>query len=163
VRVALLLTCVVGIGLSRPSHAAAQFEEPCELTCVGVLGATGFVVATGASIAVGRTTGGLSTVGQGAAVWGASFAAVAGGAVALSGNGARQERAVYAAGIGTLGGALVGLAMETIRADRGEAHVIAGTLIGATLGAVAGGVYGALSYDSDSGGPVPLMSVNIPF
>jgi hypothetical protein len=117
----------------------AQFEAPCELGCAAVLGATSFVAATGISIGVGRISGGLSSIGQGLFMWGASFAAVAGTGIALSGNGGRQERAVYAAGIGTLVGALAGGTLEAARTRGNEAHVISGTLIGAASGALVGG------------------------
>lgn len=158
------LACVAALALARPSPAAAQFTDPCELTCVGVLGATSFVAATGVSIAVGRIGGGMSTVNEGLLAWGASFAALTASAMALSGDGGRQERAVYAAGIGTLGGAVLGLGIEGIRTDGDEPHVLAGTLIGAALGAVAAGAYGALSYhDGGSGEAIPALSVTIPF
>jgi len=160
---ALVLACAVGVALARPSSVTAQFADPCELTCIGTLGATGFVAATGASIAVGRITGGMSTVNQGLFVWGTSFAVFTGGGMALSGNGARQERAVYAAGIGTLTGALMGLTIEAIRTDGDEPRVLAGTLVGAMVGALAGGVYGALSYTGDTRESVPLMSISVPF
>jgi hypothetical protein len=134
-----------------PRPATAQFHEPCGLACIGVLTATSFVTATGAAVAAGRLTGGMSTVSQGLVAWGGAFAAMAGSAMALSGDGFRQERAVYGAGMGMLSGALAGL-------------VLAGTLIGAALGAVAGGVYGAISYDDkEASEPMPLLSIGISF
>jgi hypothetical protein len=97
-------------------------------------------------------------------VWGATFTAVAGGGIVLSGNGARQQRAIYAAGIGTAAGALAGLAFEAARTGGDRPRVLAGTLIGATVGAIAGGVYGALTHDDEGrAGSVPLMSVSIRF
>lgn len=153
-----------GIAFVPATPASAQFDEPCQLTCIGVLGVTSFVAATGASVAAGRITGGMSSVHQGLVVWGGTFAAVAGGGMALSENGERQERAVYAAGIGMVTGALVGLALQAARTDGSEPYLFAGALIGATAGAVVGGVYGALSYEADeSAGSVPLFSVTIPF
>jgi hypothetical protein len=161
-RAALLL--VAAVVLLAPAPATAQFQEPCELACIGVLGATGFIAATGTAVAVGRITGGMSTVNRGLLVWGTSFTAVVGGGMALSGNGNRQERAVYAAGVGTLAGALTGLALEVVRTDGDGPRVLAGALMGAAAGAFVGGVYGALSYDGDDdSGPVPLVTLTIPF
>ena len=146
------------------TRAAAQFEEPCELACIGVLSATSFVTATGAAVAMGRLTGGMSTVNQGLVVWSGTFAAMAGGGMGLSGNGARQERAVYAAGIGLLSGAAAGLAIEALRTGGDEPRMLAGTLIGAALGAIAGGLYGAISYDGEEDSqPIPLLTLSIPF
>jgi len=155
------LAAVALVTASYPTPAAAQFEAPCELACAAVLGATSFVTATGVSIAVGRMTGGLDGVDQGLLLWGASFAATAGGGMALSGNGQRQQRAIYAAGIGTLIGALAGGAAAAAR--RGdEAHLIVGTLVGAAAGAMVGGVVGAFTYDAADGGALPLFTVRLP-
>jgi hypothetical protein len=113
-------------------------------------------------VAAGRLTGGLSTVDQGLMVWGGTFTLFVGGAGALEGDGARQERAVHSAGLGAAGGALAGLAVEAARRGDGP-RMLAGTLIGATVGAVVGGVYGALSHERDgSPDPIPLFSLRIP-
>jgi hypothetical protein len=103
------------------------------------------VAATGTVAALGRLTGGLSTTGQAVGTWGASFALVVGGGVALSGNGERQERAVYAAGIGSGVGAALGLALAAATDASDGSRLLASTLIGAAVGVLAGGVYGALS------------------
>jgi hypothetical protein len=146
-----------------PSDLAAQFAEPCQLTCAAVLGATGFVTATGTAIAVGRVSGGLSTVSQGLWIWGGTLAAVAGGGMALSGDGPRQERAIYAAGIGTVAGALSGLALGAVGARDDPPRMLASTLVGAAVGAVVGGVYGALTHDdAPSSGSVPLFALHLP-
>lgn len=147
----------------RPTVAEAQFSEPCEITCIGVLGAAAFVTATGVAVAHGRISGGMTSANKGVFLWGGSFMAVVGGGMALSGNGARQERAVYAAGVGTLAGALVGLTVETVRTDGDAPRVLAGTLMGAAAGALVGGVYGALSHDDDMAVTVPLLTLALPF
>ena len=160
-----------GIGLSLallaavpPSHATAQLSTPCEATCAVVLGATGFTAATGALVAYGRHTGGVSTLSEGLTVWGTGLAVVLGGGLALSGNGARQERAVYAAGIGALAGGLVGLGVESALEESDGARKVAAALIGAAAGALAGGVYGALSQQEGEGGvQASLLSVRITF
>lgn len=145
-----------------PTPASAQFTDPCELGCIAVLGATSFVTATGVSVAAGRITGGLTSMNSGLLLWGLSFAATAGGGMALSGNGARQERAVYAAGIGTLAGAVAGGLVGT-SLGRDEAHVISGTLVGAAAGALIGGAVGALTWSADEGGgAMPLFSIRLP-
>jgi hypothetical protein len=106
----------------------------------------------------------MSTVNQGLIAWGSTFTAVVGGGMALSGNGHRQERAVFSAGLGMLGGALTGFALESVRTRGDGPRVIAGSLIGASLGAIAAGVYGAVSYDEESvADPVPVLNVSIPF
>lgn len=146
-----------------PTPVAAQLEAPCRLGCAAVLGATSFVTATGISIAAGRMSGGLSSMSQGLFIWGASFAAVAGSGMALSGNGERQERAVYAAGLGTLAGGLLGGTLEAARTGGDEAHVISGALIGAAAGALVGGAVGALTYDGKrTGEAVPMFTLRLP-
>ena len=150
-------------GLAAPQRATAQFQEPCELRCIGVLGVSGFVAATGVSIGVGRVTGGMTTVNQGLIIWGSTITAVVGSGMALAGNGHRQERAVYAAGVGMLAGAATGFLVESLRTRADGPRVLAGVLIGASVGVIAGGVYGALSYDGEAADPVPLMSISIPF
>jgi hypothetical protein len=129
-----------------------------------VLSTTAFVTATGVSVGFGRATGGLNTVNQALLVWGSTFAAVAGGGIALAGDGARQERAVYAAGLGLLAGAVTGLAAEAIRTRGDGPRVVAGTLIAAAAGAIVGGIYGAVSHDpADPSEPVPLLTLSVPF
>lgn len=157
---ASLIGLALGCGCA-PAQASAQFADPCELGCIAVLGATSFVTATGVSVAAGRVTGGLTSMGQGLFLWGLSFAATAGGGMALSGNGERQERAVYAAGLGTLaGGAAGGLLGKALGGD--EAHVISGSLVGAAAGALIGGAVGALTWSGDDGGgAVPLLSLRL--
>lgn len=159
VRVALVAV-TLGLALA-PQPASAQFSEPCEVSCIAVLGATSFVTATGVSVAAGRITGGLTSLGDGLLVWGVSFAATMGGGMALSGSGERQERAVYAAGVGTLAGALGGGLLRTALGGD-EAHVISGILVGAAAGALIGGAVGALTYDAEDEGAVPLFSVRLP-
>lgn len=158
-----MFVVLMSLAVLRPSTATAQFEAPCRLACAGVLGTTAFVTATGVSIAVARATGGLTRVNQGLLVWGSTFTTVLVGGVALSGNGARQERAIYGAGIGSVVGGLAGLGLEALRTRGDGPRVVAGTLIGAASGALIGGVYAALTLDGQDTETVPLLSVNIPF
>jgi hypothetical protein len=160
-------TCLLVMGLfiaHPPSDLEAQFAEPCELACAAILGATGFVAATGTAVAVGRVSGGISSLNQGLWVWGNAFAVVVIGGVVLSGNGERQRRAIYAAGMGTVAGALSGFALEALRVSGDTPRILAGTLIGATAGAVLGGGWGALSHDEDGAqGSIPLFSIGLRF
>jgi len=159
--------CVVLVAVAvgcagTPVPTLAQFSDPCELECIAVLGATSFVTATGVSVAAGRLTGGLTSMSHGLLLWGASFAAAAGGGMALSRSGERQERAVYAAGIGTLVGALAGGLLGTSLGGD-EARVISGTVMGAAAGALIGGVVGALTWsDGETGSTMPLFSIRLP-
>jgi hypothetical protein len=92
-------------------------------------------------------------------VWGSTFVVVAGGGLALAGDGDRQERAVYGAGIGGAVGAALGLAVEAVRTGGDGSHLLSGALIGAGAGVLLGGVYGALSHDGDEDiSAVPLLS-----
>jgi hypothetical protein len=150
--------------LHAPSPVMAQLSDPCQFTCAAVLGTSGFVAATGAAVAVGRGTGGMSTVDQGLWVWSGTFAAVVGGGFALAGDGGRQERAIFTGGVGTATGAVVGLVAEAVRTNGDGPRVLAGALMGAAAGAVIGGLYGALTYDSDATqNPIPLFAVSLSF
>jgi len=151
------------LGLQPPAPAAAQLTSPCEIGCALVLGATGFTVATGALVARGRHTGGVSSTREVMGVWGGTFVVFVGSGVALSGNGERQERAVYAAGIGALAGSLVWLGIESSLSQSNGARRVAASLMGAAVGAVIGGVYGALSHDGTDGGQVALFDVRLRF
>ena len=147
-----------------PTPAEGQLSDPCSVGCGLVLGATSFVVAQGVATAVGRASGGFSTTRQGIVAWGAGFALAAGGGIALSGNGARQERAVHAAGIGTLAGATAGLGLGAIFAESSEGRLSA-ALVGGALGALVGGVVGAATWEPDAAGPgtpVELATVSLP-
>lgn len=162
------LVCVAGVTLSLlllrpPTEVTAQFSEPCELTCAAVLGATGFVAATGTAIALGRLTGGMSTVNQGLWVWGGTFGALVGGGIALSGDGERQHRAIYGAGLGALAGAVAGFTIEALRTRGDEPGVLSGTFIGATTGALLGGVYSALTYSDSAQSSVQLFALRLTF
>ena len=146
-----------------PRPARGQFRAPCEVQCALTLGATAYVAGTSALVAWGRASGGVSTSKEAALVWGTGFAIVAGGGVALGGNGARQERAIYGAGLGTLAGTVAGFAVGLTRSSSlpgtRTARLVAATLIGAGVGALAGGVYGALTHDPASPIPIPLFAV----
>ena len=155
----LTAALLVGAG-ARP--AGAQLSDPCALECGLVLGATGFVFASGVATAVGRMNGGFTTTSSGIVSWTGGFVVALGAGIALAGNGARQERAVYSAGIGAVAGSLVGLAAESLSGDSSRATRVAATLIGAAAGAAAFGVYGALTYDEDEPVPVPLASIRVP-
>ena len=155
---------IVVCGALGPRGAAAQFSDPCGVACALTLGATGVVAATGTVVAIGRLTGGLSTTSGGLLAWGAGFAVVVGAGIALEDDGARQERAVYAAAVGAATGPLVSLAVEALTDGSDGSRILAASLIGAAAGALAGGVYGALSYeDGSAGGSVPLLSMSLPF
>jgi hypothetical protein len=151
--------------LLTPAAGRAQLSDPCGAGCGVVLGATSFVVAQGTATAVGRARGGFSTTTQGIVAWGAGFALAAGGGIALSGNGERQERAVYAAGVGVLAGSLAGLTVGALSGDGGSARRVAATFVGGAIGALAGGVLGAITWDGDASGtgaPVPLTVLSLP-
>ena len=143
--------------------ASAQLSRPCGATCGIVLGATGLTFATGTLVTYTRFTGGVGTPNEALRIFGVSFGAFVGGAVALSGNGERQERAVYSAGLGAVVGSIVWLALESSRGQSTGARRLAATLMGAAAGALAGGVYGALSYDGDPLAPGASFSVSVPF
>lgn len=160
---AVLALAAAVVNAPLPIPVAAQLSSPCELTCGLVLGATGFTTATGALVAWGRTSGGVSNISEVAGVWGGTFLVFVGGGIALSGNGERQERAVYVAGIGALAGSLVGFAVASALDGGDRARKVAGALIGAAAGAVVGGVYGALSQDDEAGGGTPLLQMSVPF
>ncbi len=150
--------------LAAAAPASAQLTAPCAVTCAAVLGATGLTAATGALVAYARHGGRVSTPSEGLTVWGIGLVGFVGSGIALGGNGQRQERAVYAAGIGALAGSLLWLGIESTLAESDGARKIAATLMGAAAGALAGGVYGALSYEAGGGGaPASLLSVRIPF
>jgi hypothetical protein len=151
--------------LAMPAPARAQLSDPCGVECGVVLGAASFVVATGTAAAVGRARGGFSTTSQGIAAWSTGFVVAAGSGIALSGNGSRQERAVYAAGIGVLVGSLAGFAAGTLPDDGTPASRFASTLVGGALGALAGGVVGAATWERDvpnDGASVPLTVISLP-
>jgi hypothetical protein len=150
-RLPLVVWLAMSLGAAASPPAAAQLSTPCELACGLVLGATGSVFATGAVVAVGRGSGGVTRIGQAATTFGVAFAAFVGSGIALGGNGARQERAAYAAGLGSVGGAVLGLAIGSAAAETDGARRLAATMIGAAAGALAGGVLGALTHDGDGG------------
>jgi len=145
--------------------ASAQLSDPCGAACGVVLGATAFTAATGAVVAYARASGGISTAGEGLGIWGAGFATVVGGGIALQGNGARQRRAVYGAGIGAVAGSLLGLGIESTRTSSDDASRLAAALVGATLGTLAGGIYGAVTYPGAEvySEPTPLLAVTLRF
>lgn len=161
----LLLAARVTVALvALPLPASAQLSEPCGVTCGLTLGATGFTFATGALVAYGRQTGGISTIREGLSVWGVGLGAFVAGGVALSGNGGRQERAVYSAGIGTVAGSLLGLTIESLVGESSGARKLAATLTGAAAGALIAGVYGAVSYEREGGAAsAASLGVRIPF
>ena len=137
-----------------------QFTSPCDVRCALVLGGAGYAVGTGTLVAWGRASGGISTYTEAIALWGGGFAVTVGAAMALNGNGARQERAVYGAGLGVLAGSAAGVLVGVARAKGDGAYVVAATLIGAGAGALAGGIYGALSHvDEGSTRQIPLLAV----
>jgi hypothetical protein len=148
------------LGVSAPP-ASGQLSEPCQVTCALVLSAAGFTTATGAAVAVGRWSGGISTVEKGLWIWGTTFAVVVGGGLALGGDGELQERAVYSAGVGALVGAVAGLGIERALSGGDGPRSVAATLVGAAAGALAGGVYGALSH-ANGGTEVALLRARIP-
>jgi hypothetical protein len=152
-----LLTAVPG--------ANAQLSGPCGTACGVVLGATAFTAATGTVVGFARASGGISTPREGLGIWGAGFAAVIGGGVALQGDGHRQRRAVYGAGIGALAGSLLGLGIESTRASSDDASRLAAALIGAAVGTLVGGVYGAVTYPGQEiySEPTPVLALTLRF
>lgn len=155
-----LVLLVVGSALS-PRSATGQFAEPCAVTCGLTLGAVSFVFATGASTAVGRAKGGYTTTRQGITTWSVGFLASAGAGMALSGNGARQERAVYGAALGAVGGSVAGLLVESLGESTGATR-LAAALIGAAVGVVAGGVVGAATLDASGDDGIDPALVSVP-
>ena len=153
---AAALAAALAIG-SPTAPVSAQFSHPCDVPCALVLGASAYTVAMGTVVGYGRMARGYSTRNQPLAIWVTSFAVVAGGGMALSGNGERQERAVYSSGIGALGGGLAGLAVGSTFDERDTSAKLAAVMIGAAAGALAGGIFGALSYDEGDTGPQPAM------
>lgn len=155
---------VAALAMGAPAApASAQFSDPCQFRCALVLGASAYTIAIGTVVGYGRATRGYSTRNIALGIWGTSFAAVAGGGMALSGNGERQERAVYASGLGAMAGALAGFAIGPTFEERDRSGKLAAVLVGAAAGALLGGVYGALSYDSGAGPQPAQMGVSIPF
>ena len=147
-----------------PAPASAQLTVPCEIACTLVLGATGAVAATGATIAWGRVTGGISTGRTAVTVWGTSFALLVGSGVALGGDGERQRRAVYGGAAGAVAGSLAGLVVASCLGGDDGVTAVAAALIGAAAGAWIGGAYGALSHDgSGPADPVPVLSLSVRF
>ncbi len=149
----------------QPASVEAQFSGPCQIRCGLVLGASSYAVGVGALVAWSRHTGGISSASEGTRIWASGVALTLGGGIALSGNGERQQRSVYASGVGLLAGSAAGLIAGSIRSDGDGARTVAVTLIGAGVGALIGGLYGAVSYDGEAGlpstdtPPVPLFSV----
>lgn len=148
-----------------PPAVSGQLSDPCATACGVVLGATAFTAATGTVVAYARASGGISTSAEGLGIWGAGFATVLGGGIALKGNGARQRRAVYGAGIGAVAGSLLGLGIESTRSSSDEASRLAAALVGAALGTLVGGVYGAVTYPGAEvySEPTPLLAVTLRF
>lgn len=160
---ARLLPFVVLIVASAlgPRPVSGQFSDPCAVTCGLTLGVVSFAFATGASTAVGRAKGGYTTTRQGIVTWSVGFLSAAGAGMALSGNGARQERAVYGAALGALGGSVAGLLVESL-GDSNSTTRLAATLIGGAVGVVAGGVIGAATLDTDADGAAEAALISVP-
>ncbi len=152
--------CLLGV---TPLGASAQLTSPCELGCAAVLGATGFTAATGALVARGRSTGGVSSVNEVIGIWGGSFLVFVGSGVALSGNGERQERAVYSAGLGALAGSALWLGIESVLPASNSSRKVAASIMGAAAGAVVGGIYGAVTYERPESRGGATFAVQIPF
>lgn len=139
-------------------QARGQLSEPCRVRCALTLGVSSTALATGTMTAVGRLKGGYSTTGQAIATWSLGFAAGAGAAIALGGDGERQRRAIYASALGAAGGALAGLAIESLMGESDTASRFSATLIGGAGGVVVGGAIGALTRD-DAGGVSPALTL----
>lgn len=159
-----IIALLCGATLSADaSPARAQLSDPCSIECGLVLGATSFVFASGVATAVGRTSGGFTTTSSGIVAWTSGFVVGLGSGIALAGNGERQERAIYSAGIGAVAGSIVGLAADSFSGDSTPATRVAAALVGAAAGALAFGVYGAVTWDeSDPGATLPLASFSVP-
>lgn len=143
-----------------PRGVSGQLARPCRSACGLVLGATAVTTATGAAVAAGRLSGGISTVRDGLVVWGATLGLFVGAGLSLGGNGDRQERAVYGAGIGTLVGPLVWLGVGSATGGGSSADKVAAALVGAAVGAVVGGIYGATTFDASSE-PSPPTGISV--
>lgn len=147
-RATRLVRCIPMLALLLPTPAEAQLADPCRVRCALVIGASGFAVGTGTAVVAGRAVGGFASIREGALFWSLGFGVTVGSAIALSGDGGRQERAVYASGAGAVAGALSGWVAATLAGGEAEPTRWAATLVGAAVGAWAGGVYGALTYDA---------------
>ena len=162
-RMAVVLLLAAAMLGTRNPPVQAQLSDPCSVECGLVLGATSFVFASGVATAVGRTTGGFTTTSSGIIAWTSGFVVGLGGGIALAGNGGQQERAIYSAGIGAVAGSLVGLAADSFSGDSTRASRFASALVGAATGALAFGIYGAVTWDEDDpGAPIPVASFSIP-
>jgi hypothetical protein len=149
------------IAIGAPVPAAGQLSAPCEVKCGVVLGASSYAVATAAMVGWGRHTGGMRTGKRAAGIWLASFALAASGGLALGGDGARQERVVYASGLGLVAGGVIGLAVGSLRSGE-PGDLLAMNLIGAGIGSLIGGVVGALTYERETPGAIPVLTIRIP-
>jgi hypothetical protein len=157
-----VIAAVAGaIAIGAPVPAAGQLSAPCEVKCGVVLGASSYAVATAAMVGWGRHTGGVRTGKRAAGIWLASFALAASGGLALGGDGARQERVVYASGLGLVAGGVIGLAVGSLRSGE-PGDLLAMNLIGAGIGSLIGGVVGALTYERETPGAIPVLAIRIP-
>lgn len=164
---------VVAVSVATLGHApepvAGQLSVPCELSCGAVLGASALGVGMGALVVWARQTGGVSTQKEAFLVMGGGMTLAVGGAIALEGNGRRQERAVYGSGLGMLGGAVAGLGIAALVAEIDAPRAYSAALIGAGAGALVGGLVGALTYEEsifDGAarlGTVPLFAGRLSF
>jgi len=161
------LMVAVLVALSSPADASAAVADPgspepgeCRVACGLVFGLTSFTVATGSVVTWSRITGGLSSPSQGTAIWAISFGASLAAGVTVYGP--RRERMVFGSGIGAVTGALVGFTLESLVGPGERSTKLAAALIGAAAGAVAGGTYGALSYESDARAAALLASQRTP-
>lgn len=161
----LWVAALIAVSCPADASAAAALSPPsqaadCKVACGLVLGLSSFTVATGTVVTWGRVTGGISTRSQGTAIWTVSFGASLAAGAALYGE--HRERAVFASGIGVVAGALVGFTLESLVGSNEPSTKLAATLIGAAVGAVAGGVYGALSYEEEVAATGLLASQRAP-
>jgi hypothetical protein len=88
---------------------------------------------------------------EGLTVWSIGFGVTAIAGIALGGNKARQNRAVSLSVLGAVAGAAAGVAIEQLGVGGEDPGGLAAGLIGAASGVLVGGLYGALSYESDAG------------
>jgi hypothetical protein len=103
----------------------------------------------------------MKTGKRAAGIWLGSFALAASGGLALGGDGARQERVVYASGLGLATGGVIGLAVGSARSGE-PGDLLAVSLIGAGIGSLIGGVVGALTYERETSGAFPVLTIRIP-
>lgn len=136
--------------IAYAAPARAQSPAPCELGTCAVLGLTALTVGTGSVVAYARHKGGVSTMREGLTVWSIGFGVTAVAGIALGGDKGRQNRVASASVLAAVAGGVAGIAIHALGVGNDDSGGLAAALIGAASGVLVGGVYGALSYESDA-------------